>query len=133
MNAIQKRIREAFWACKHLCESSRDADAWFRRSFEAAQRGEREHRAMGARFTRGAARYKLPVADAARCFAVKWFLSAHERAPTSFADACAAREDCLYGYGARDRVCETNEAGWLVLGHEYADVVELDYCKAFAA
>lgn len=75
----------------------------------------------------------MSALDAARYFAVKWFLAPHEKPPASYATACALRPDALYGYGARDRAFELGrESSWLVLGHDYADVVELDYVEHIA-
>jgi hypothetical protein len=147
MKKIQKRIWEAYVACERLCESDRDADAWFRKAFEEARAGEQRHRAAGKRFTNGAAAYRLPVADAARFFAVKWFLDTERGSPgrggqpLDFADACALRTDSLYALGARDRVlCPTQTdklppkaMAWHKLREEYADVAGLDYSEVFAA
>jgi hypothetical protein len=134
MNKTQKRIWDAYVACERLCESDRDADAWFRRSFESARSEEQRHRQAGKRFTGGQAGYKLPVADAARFFAVKWFLDPMS-APGSYAEACALRADVLLALGARDRVREDKlkNATWLRLCSEYQDVRGLDYSEVFAA
>lgn len=144
---IKSRIWDAYVACERLCESDRDADAWLRRSFEEACKSERAHRATGRRFTNGVASYKLPVADAARFFAVKWFLDTERGSPgrggqpLDFADACAIRTDALYALGARDRILYPNQTdklppkamAWHKLREEYADVVGLDYSEIFAA
>ncbi len=141
MNKIQKRIWAAYVACERLCESDRDADTWLRRAFEEARKGEQQHRATGKRFTRGACGYKLPVADAARFFAVKWFLDTERGGPgrggqcLSFADACGLRPDVLHGYGARDAIVRQPGKldAWRKLGEQFADVVGLDYSEVFAA
>lgn len=132
--SVKARIFSAYVACERLCDSNRDADAWFRKAFEGACKGERAHRAMGARFTNGAAAYKLSVADAARFFAVKWFLDSRVSTP-SFADACSMRPDSLYALGARDRVRDDKSKAetWLRLYSEFSDVVNLDYLEVFAA
>ena len=131
---IKGRIWDAYVACEQLCDNDRDAEAWLRRSFEEACKGEKMHRAMGRSFTNGQAGYKLPVADAARFFAVKWFLD-FSKDPQDYADACALRPDCLYAYGARDRVrSRTDKIGaYQELRLEYADVSALDYSEVFAA
>ncbi len=134
MTKIQKRIQEAYAACYRLCQSDHNASQWLTRSLEEARKGEVGHRKMGARFTRGAARYKLPVADAARFFAVKWFLDT-QGPPNSYAEACSWREDALYAFAARDMV-RSNPAKaetWLRLYSEFQDVRELDYAEQFAA
>jgi hypothetical protein len=140
-NKVKGRIWDAYVACERLCESDRDAEAWLRRSFEEACKGEKMHRAMGRSFTNGQAGYKLPVADAARFFAVKWFLDTERGSPgrggqpLDFADACALRPDALYALGARDRVCNfpSKRNAWTLLVNEYADVTALDYSEVFAA
>jgi hypothetical protein len=131
---IKGRIWDAYVACERLCESDRDADAWLRKAFDEACQGEKRHREAGRRFTDGLAKYKLPVADAARFFAVKWFLDSRN-STGSFADACGLRPDALYALGARDRV-RANKAKyvtWLRLYSEYQDVRDLDYSEVFAA
>ena len=147
MNKLKKRIWDAYVACERLCDNDRDAEAWLRRSFEEACKGEKMHRAMGRSFTNGQAGYKLPVADAARFFAVKWFLDTERGSPgrggqpLDFADACAIRPDALYALGARDRILQPKQTGslppkamaWHKLRDEYADVVALDYSEVFAA
>lgn len=144
---IKGRIWDAYVACERLCESDRDASAWLRRSFDSACAAERQHRAAGKRFTNGAASYKLPVADAARYFAVRWFLDTERGGPgrggqvTSFADACSIREDALYGLGARDAIMRPNDhsklppkaMAWHKLREQFADVLALDYSEVFAA
>jgi hypothetical protein len=131
---IKGRIWDAYVACERLCESDRDADAWLRRSFDEARKSEKQHRDAGKRFTDGLAKYKLPVADAARFFAVKWFLDSRISTP-SFADACSLRPDSLYALGARDRVRsdKVKEEKWLRLYSEFSDVANLDYSEVFAA
>ncbi len=141
MNKLQKRVRDAYVACERLCGSDRDADAWLRKAFEEARAGEKQHREAGRRFTDGAAAYKLPVADAARFFTVKWFLDTERGAPgrggqsLDFADACGLRPDALHGYGARDAILRqpSKLAAWHKLRAEYADVTSLDYSEVFAA
>lgn len=144
---IKGRIWAAYVACERLCDSDRDASEWLRRSFDSACAAEKQHRATGKRFTNGAETYKLPVADAARYFAVRWFLDTERGGPglagrplTSFADACSIREDALYGLGARDAICGRIDhrsahklTAWQKLREEYADVLALDYSEVFVA
>lgn len=133
MNKIQKRIQEAYAACYRLCESDRDACQWLERSLDAARRGEAQHRKAGARVTHGAPSYRLPIADAARFFAVKWFLEFGVAIPTDYAAACSLREDCLYARGAKDRMVGPKAHQWCDLAEQYADVSGLDYSEVFAA
>lgn len=87
----QKRIQEAYAACYRLCENDHRAAEWLTRSLDEARREEVGHRKMGARFTRGASAYKLPIADAARFFAVKWFLDTQGPLKASPRPASGAR------------------------------------------
>jgi hypothetical protein len=127
MKAVQKRIWDAYLAAERLCESSRDADAWLRRSFEAAKDGEKRHRGHAS------ARYKLPVADAARFFAVRWFFmtTAEHKLPKDFREACQLREDCLYAFGARDALTGPKLLEWAHVRESFLDVLALDYVKEF--
>ncbi len=130
---VKQRIQEAYAACYKLCESDRDAVAWLERSLDAARRGEAQHRKAGARFADGLARYKLPIADAARFFVVKWFLETPLGTGTA-ADFCGMREDCLFASGARDRICrEKGVPAWEAVADRFADVAGLDYSEVFAA
>jgi hypothetical protein len=147
MTKVQKRIQEAYAACYRLCEGSREATEWLERSLDAARRGEAQHRKAGARFTHGQAAYRLPIADAARYFAVKWFLDTERGGPgrggqcLDFADACGLREDRLYGLGARDAIVRPRQTdslppkatAWHKLRQDFADVLALDYSEVFAA
>ena len=129
-NKVQKRIQEAYGACYHLCENDRQAEAWLTRALDAARRGEKQHRSIRSG-------YKLPIADAARFFAVKWFLGPDREGdtrPATFADACSLREDCLYAKGARDRVILNGKTRqWADLTEAFADVVALDYVREFTS
>ncbi len=133
--SIQKRIAAAYAACYRLCSQrgAGRAQDYLEKSLDAARRGESEHRKAGARFTRSVAKYKLPVADAARFFAVKWFLD-ETAGPEDYTAAACLREDVLNALAARDEVRrEVGYQEWRELREEFLDVVELDYCKVFAA
>lgn len=134
-NSTQKRIADAYAACYQLCSQrgAVRAQAYLKKALDASRRGEAEHRKAGARFTRSAARYKLPIADAARFFAVKWFLD-ETPGPEDYTAAACLREDALNALAARDEVRrEIGEREWRELRAEFLDVLELDYCKVFAA
>lgn len=124
MTKVQKRIQEAYGACYRLCENDRQAEAWLTRSLDAARRGEKQHRKIPSG-------YKLPIADAARFFAVKWFLDPVASRSVGFAEACQLREDALYAYGARDRIKDSKAEQWSHLTRYFADVVRLDYVSEF--
>ena len=133
MTSIQNRIGAAYsavyaLACRH------NATEYLSRSLEAARADERGHRAMGARFTRQRASdmYRIPVADAARYFAVRWALDDSFTAPTSWCAAADVREDTMYGLAARDRLRDSDRAAWEGLRSEYADVLAIDYSEQIA-
>ena len=133
MTANTKRIQKAYEACYSLCNRYH-ATEFLERALDSARKGERGHRAMGNRFTRGQASYRIPVADAARYFAVKWFLD-NEFQCSSFDCAVSLREDALYALGARDRVLATEGTAELMLAlrDTFADVLAIDYAKDIAA
>lgn len=118
---VQKRIQQAYSACYRLCENDWRAEQWLSRALDAARRGEKQHRKIPSR-------YMLPIADAARYFVVKWFLT-FDGECLGFADACALREDYLYARGARDRCIMTAGTRRPIaeLAEQFADVVTLDY------
>jgi hypothetical protein len=74
MSKVKAQIDAAFLKLSHACDSSTDADRWLCAAVAAEERSEREHRAMGARFTGQHARamYRESVQTAARYFVVKW-------------------------------------------------------------
>ncbi len=132
-NKIKGRIWDAYVACERLCESDRDAYAWLRRAFDEACKGEKQHREAGRRFTDGLAKYKLPVADAARFFAVKWFLQDPCGVGTA-ADFCGLRPDAMYGQGAASKIVRVKGLeAWKAVCEQFAGVATLDYSEVFAA
>lgn len=128
MNKLQSRVWDAYVACDDLCGHDRSASEWLERAFDAACAGEKRHRAAWG----GGIRYTWPIAAAARYFAVKWFLDLG-KPPESYADACQLREDCLYAYGARDRLSGEDLRKWAGLRVEFADVLAIDYTKDIGA
>ena len=121
---VQKRIQEAYGACYHLCENDRQAEAWLTRALDAARRGEKQHRKIPSG-------YKLPIADAARFFAVKWFLQEPCGVGTA-ADFCAIREDSLYAQGAAAQIVRFKGLeAWKAVCERFSDVATLDYVREF--
>lgn len=133
MTKVQKRIQEAYGAVYRLA-CTHNAAGYLERSFDRARESEREHRAMGARFTRQRANdmYRLPVADAARYFAVRWALDRDFEQPRSWCEAADVREDTMYGLAARDRLRDSAPAAWGELRTQFADVLAIDYSEVFA-
>lgn len=62
-----------FVTLTRLTDGSREATNLLYSAVAAAKKSEREHRAMGARFTRGAARYRLGITHTARYFVLKFY------------------------------------------------------------
>lgn len=113
------RIRQAYSDCLQL--SRKHQSGWvnyLEQAFEAAQQGERQHR-------RGPGVWRMSVIDAARWFAVRWFLDT-QKAPKSWRDACAIRDDARFGLAARD-CCPKPEVA--KLRKTYADVLGYDYSE----
>lgn len=137
MNKTQKRICEAYEACLKLCNHRYAGQAYrfLEKALDAAREGESGHRRMGSRFLEKPASrmYKLPVADAARFFAVKWFLD-ETAGPEGYNAAASLRTDVLYALAARDEVREhVGHVEWRELRDAFKDVRELDYSEVFAA
>lgn len=89
---VNKIIDDAFWPLMRACQP------WSARELENAldiiSKDERAHRRMGARFTRGQARYRVSVPQTARYFVVKHVFGADANA--SVADVL----NCNDGYVA---------------------------------
>ena len=89
-----KQLRSIFNNLSHCVDRTGDSRAlrWFDEAYQSALKGERQHRAMGRSFTRGAATYLHSMKDAGRFFVCKWVLEPAVQ-PKSWADACDWRED----------------------------------------
>lgn len=68
---IENVINGEYGRLEALCERDDRACRMLAKLYETCLRQEREHRAFGARFTRGQAKYKRSIRLAARYFAVK--------------------------------------------------------------
>ncbi len=120
---IQNQIRTAYGDCLQLSRRYQQGFGnLLEQAFEAAQQGERLHR----RYQDG--KWRVSVLDAARYFAVKWFLD-QTKGPESWAAACSVRDDVRLALGARD-TCPKPELRKLRRLH--ADVLAIDYCEAMA-
>ncbi len=107
----------------------RDLQRVLARLVDVALRQEREHRAFGARFTRGAARYKLPAKLAAEYFAVRAVAEdyRHLTAVSALSYLASCREDFQVGamLGAALRV---DQVEW----SPTPDFARIDYAADFA-
>lgn len=136
MTAVQKRIQACYGDCYRLAMRF-GADGLLSQSLEAAREGERSHRRIGGRLTSGHARYRWPVADAARYFACKWFLDVAAYAPPQdWASATELRDDCRLAYAACSKVLrgigERHAEELDKLRSDFADVLALDYAEECA-
>lgn len=94
---------------------------------EQIEANEKSHRRMGARFTRGAAKYKESVWTAVQFFACKCILEPL-KAPGSWSEAAAVRTDYMLGQTIRE-MAESRpgqelrqlEATWELLALEYSE------------
>ncbi len=123
MSTIHAQIHTAYSDCLRLSRQHQQGFGnLLEQAFEAAQQGERRHR----RHQEG--RWRMSVLDAARYFAVKWFLDTHQ-APKSWAAACSVRDDVRLALGARD-TCPKPELRRLRKLH--AAVLAIDYAEQMA-
>ena len=123
------RMRAIVSLIRHTCEA-----AGLERDFDALEaciaRGERGHRAMGARFTSGQASYRGPASDAVLYFVLKTFAAAPgPQAP--IVTIAGLREDFVR---AALIVASGNVAAELapVLTEHRAFIDGLDYCSLIA-
>lgn len=99
--ALNRLIAYAYFDLARACERSREADELLRKALASATQGEREHRAMGARFCGSPRKYSLGVERAARWFVLKWFLEERKGDFVSYRQAAQLRPDCFYSYALR--------------------------------
>lgn len=125
-----KELERLFFDVQRLCEQHREWDELL----AVAERQEREHRAMGRRFTDGRASYSQPVSVAVKYFACKCVLEVMA-VPTSWKAFTAIREDYRLGQAVRELAVESLltrdptghgvwcdlETRWQLLGIDYAE------------
>lgn len=139
--AETRRIIDSCYTTIALALGGGRASEHFAKARDASEQGEREHRALGSRFTREQARYKLSKDYAARYFVAKWFLDDHA-APASWVDCVEVRQDVMYALAARDafRAGERmpqgktrgGEAAYLDLREKCSALASIDYAKDIA-
>lgn len=123
MSTIHAQIRAAYSDCLQLSRQHQQGFGnLLEQAFEAAQQGERQHRRSSP------GRWRASVLDAARHFAVKWFLD-QTKGPESWAAACSVRDDVRLALGARD-TCPKPELTKLRKLH--AAVLAIDYAEQMA-
>lgn len=105
IRSITTAVNEAFQALYHMCESDSRASRLLDRALDAAYKGERAHRAMGARFTGGRAGYRGSALTAARYFVVLRVATGAGPGSfehvTSYLEAAELREDVFLAYALR--------------------------------
>jgi len=120
---IQGIIREAYFDCLKLAEKHQSGwSCLLSLAFDAAKEGERRHRKSSP------GKWRISVDDAARYFAVKWFLDS-TKGPENWAAACMLRDDARLALGARD-LCPKAEIRKLRKFH--AACLALDYSEQMA-
>jgi hypothetical protein len=131
MTTIKTRatIATAFAALERAAdENGLNANAFFRKAYDAALDGERGHRRMGAGLSR---RYQQSAVTAARYFVVKWFLEPAKIA--SALDAASVRLDCLYASALRAELIGRMGADFTALRAKLELVLTIDYCDHISA
>lgn len=106
--AAMKRAVDFAWLrlCTEANKNSPDAARFLNEAFSIAEKQEREHRAMGARFTHGQASYRLPVHYAAKAIVINHFCLGSKK-PHGWADYARYRQDCALAYAVRELLDET--------------------------
>jgi hypothetical protein len=122
-------INRAYADLERLAERSTKSSQLLRNAYSAAYSGEREHRAAGARFTAGRARYRESAAVAARYFVCKW-VAENAVAPHTWLEATQVRPDCLYGRALACLLTTHNSSEFTRWKTEHGSRVEaLDYVR----
>lgn len=126
--AKRRELESLFFDLQQLCAQHREWDELL----AVAERQEREHRAMGRRFTRGQASYAQPVSVAVKYFACKCVLEVMA-VPTSWKAFTAIRRDYQLGQAVRELVEGTpGFRGWGHLELRWQDLA-IDYSEDIAA
>lgn len=132
--AKRRELESLFFDLQRLCAQHREWDEML----AVAERQEREHRAMGRRFTNGQASYSQPVSVAVKYFACKCVLEVMA-VPTSWKAFTAIRRDYQLGQAVRELALESlltrNPTGhglWCDLETRW-QLLAIDYSEDIAA
>lgn len=128
---IERLTREAWGVLYRFCESKADLDRFLSRAEDEATRGERAHRAMGARFTHGQAGYRVSVQCAARAIIIHHVFfgmggAGGNRRPRSWSEAASIRQDCALAYAIREHLDKATLA-------KLGAAARIDYAEDIAA
>jgi hypothetical protein len=131
VNQIKIRVDIAWGILFRFCARSTQLDRWLTEAERIAVEQEREHRAMGKRFTDGQSKYRVSVHHAARAIIIGQVYRGYgqgtgTKAPESWSDACSVRADCALAYAIREHLPGDKLA-------ELASAAEIDYARDIAA
>jgi len=109
-NRIRDLVSEAWGELARACNrlGSGSAASWLREAEEIALRQEKQHRAMGARFTHGQASYRVPASTAARAIIISNVYggpqAGHDRPlpPLTWGAVAATRADVALAYAIHE-------------------------------
>lgn len=108
---LVKTIGEAWRALEAACDSYRgdtgNPARWLVRALTIAEEQEKQHRAMGKRFTGGRASYRISCHYAACSIIIGHVYRGGPEGPVTWAQAAGYREDCALAYAIRE--CLTTE------------------------
>ncbi len=119
---VRDTIATAFAALERASDEGIDAAQMFRKAYDAALTGERQHRRAGSGLGN---RYKQSAETAARYFVVKWFVEPAKIA--SAREAGLVRLDCLYASALRGELNDRMGRELAALLPKLAPVVAIDY------
>lgn len=128
--ATMKRAIDNAWLtlCRAADKNSPDAARFLGEAFGECLKGERAHRAMGARFTHGQASYRLPAHYAAKAIIINHFCMGCE-SPKSWAEAARYRKDCALAYAVRGLLDESHPG----LSVQLSWACNIDYAEDIAS
>lgn len=129
---LKQAVLCAFRGIDRATESSMEASILLQRAFEASEKTERAHRAMGRRMSPTSG-YRHTVSTAACFFVARAVLVGPKSAPTSWLDAASIREDVATGWAVHDWLLLNKPDQLRALALEWRDALEgIDYAKDIA-
>lgn len=118
-------IDNAWWTLSRLCDQHGEAQRWLADCHRVALEQERQHRAMGKRFTNGSAAYRGSADLAARYFCCKAVAEGPPKGKLTWARVQSYREDYRLGYAIRELLGRK-------LPPEIMAVLQVDYSEHIA-
>lgn len=133
---IERLVTEAWRVLSAACDGPTpcqhgNPERFLREAEAFAIKGERAHRAMGARFTHGQTGYRVSVQCAARCIIIHHVFhgmggSGGNRRPASWSEAASIRHDCALAYAIREHLTKATLA-------KLEACARIDYAEDIAA